>query len=158
MKAVILAANRNEPSIGAGPACLLEVDHKTVLEHQLESLVEAGIDEVAIVIGRDQEEIVRHVDSRNCPDGYVGPVVEFIRCAEPNRDDGYLLGLAREWIGDDPFIFLEAGTAFQTETIEAAEPVPANQSPDSGLPFAPPEIVRFALQMFFVLFVFASTS
>jgi len=111
MKAVILAANRNEPSIGAGPAYLREVDHKTVLEHQLESLVEAGIDEVAIVIGRDQEEIVRHVDSRNCPDGYVGPGIEFIQCAELNREDGYLLELARQWIGDDPFICLEAGTA-----------------------------------------------
>jgi hypothetical protein len=111
MKAVILAAGRNEHSMGAGSACLREVDHKTVLEHQLESLVEAGIDEVAIVIGSDQDEIVRHVDSRNCPDGYVGPGVEFIQCAEPDREDSYLLGLAREWIGDDPFICLEAGTA-----------------------------------------------
>ena len=155
MKAVILAAGRHEHSIGAGPACLREVDHKTVLERQLESLVEAGIDEVAIVIGRDQEEIIRHVDSRNCPDGYVGPGVEFIQCAEPDRDDGYLLGLARAWIGDDHFICLDAGTAFQTAPIEAAGPVPAGQSPDWGLPFAPPEIVRFALQMFFVMFVFA---
>jgi hypothetical protein len=63
------------------------------------------------VIGCDQEEIVRHVDSRKCPDGYVGPGVEFIRCAEPDREDGYLLGLAHEWIGDDPFICLEARTA-----------------------------------------------
>ena len=61
MKAVILAAGqgtRIRSVHGEHPKCLIEVDDTTILDHQLEALSMLGINEVAIVVGYEKEQIV----------------------------------------------------------------------------------------------------
>ena len=67
MKAVILAAGqgtRIRSVHGEHPKCLIQVDEATILDHQLEALSMAGINEVAIVVGYEKEQIVAHVRSK----------------------------------------------------------------------------------------------
>ncbi len=67
MKAVILAAGqgtRIRSVHGEHPKCLIEVDDTTILDHQLEALSMAGINEVAIVVGYEKEQIIAHVRSK----------------------------------------------------------------------------------------------
>jgi choline kinase len=57
MKAVILAAGqgtRIRSVHGEHPKCLIEVDGSTILDHQLEAILMAGINEVAIVVGYEK--------------------------------------------------------------------------------------------------------
>ncbi len=67
MKAVILAAGqgtRIRSVHGEHPKCLIEVDNTTILDHQLDALSMVGINDVAIVIGYEKEQIINHVMSR----------------------------------------------------------------------------------------------
>src|SRR5437868_12795802 len=67
MRAVILAAGqgtRIRSVHGEHPKCLIEVDNTTILDHQLEALSVAGINDVAIVVGYEKEQIINHVMSR----------------------------------------------------------------------------------------------
>jgi L-glutamine-phosphate cytidylyltransferase len=67
MNAIILAAGqgtRIRSVHSERPKCLIEVDHTTILDHQLEALSMAGIDEVAIVVGYEKEQIIEHLKSR----------------------------------------------------------------------------------------------
>jgi choline kinase len=60
MKAVILAAGlckRIRQVAGGRPKCLLQVGGQTILDYQLESLFEAGVNSVAIVVGYGKEYI-----------------------------------------------------------------------------------------------------
>jgi len=71
MKAVILAAgqgNRIRSVHGEHPKCLIEVDNATILDHQLKTLSMAGINDVAIVVGYEKEQIINHVMSRKLSD------------------------------------------------------------------------------------------
>ena len=67
MKAVILAAGqgtRIRSVHGEHPKCLIEVDDTTILDRQLDALSMAGINEVAIVVGYEKEQIIAHVKSK----------------------------------------------------------------------------------------------
>ena len=64
MKEVILAAGtgtRIRSVHGEHPKCLIEVDNSTILDHQLNALSMAGIDDVVIVVGYEKEQIIEHV-------------------------------------------------------------------------------------------------
>jgi len=67
MKAVILAAGRGtriRSVHGKRPKCLIEVDNSAILDHQLDALSIVGINEVAIVVGYEKEQIIAHVNAR----------------------------------------------------------------------------------------------
>lgn len=60
MKALILAAGRGtrlKHLTDKSPKCLLSINGKTILDHQLEALQQAGIKEVTIVIGHGGHQI-----------------------------------------------------------------------------------------------------
>jgi NDP-sugar pyrophosphorylase family protein len=68
MKAVILAAGqgtRIRAVHGERPKCLIKVDDETILDHQIDGLSKAGIDEIAIVVGYEKQQIIRHVRRRS---------------------------------------------------------------------------------------------
>ena len=44
--------------------CLIKVDETTILDHQLEALSIAGINEVTIVVGYEKEQIFAHARSK----------------------------------------------------------------------------------------------
>lgn len=120
MKAVILAAGqgtRIRSVHGERPKCLIEVDESTILDHQLEALLMAGIDEVAIVVGYEKEQIINHVKHGN-PYGQAIHFIENPAFAITNNI--YSLWLATEWLGGDSFVCLNADVIFDPGILSAA--------------------------------------
>jgi choline kinase len=121
MKAVILAAGqgtRIRSVHGEHPKCLIEVDNTTILDHQLEALSMAGINDVAIVVGYEKEQIVNHVMGRK-----LGPIqrIHFIENpAFAITNNIYSLWLALDWLRGDSFIALNADVIFNPEILDVA--------------------------------------
>lgn len=122
MKAVILAAGqgtRIRAVHGERPKCLIEVDEKTILDHQIEGLSAAGIDKIAIVVGYEKEQIIRHVHRRFGPRR--AAKIEFIENpAFAITNNIYSLWLAREWIGGDGFVCLNADVICDRQILSSA--------------------------------------
>src|SRR5579863_9905810 len=104
MKAVILAAGqgtRIRSVHGERPKCLIGVDNTTILDHQLDALSMVGINDVAIVVGYEKEQIVAHVNARQ-------PLTQKIHFIENPAfaitNNIYSLRLALEWVRGDSFI------------------------------------------------------
>ena len=121
MKAVILAAGqgtRIRSVHGERPKCLIEVDNSTILDHQLDALSMAGINDVAIVVGYEQEQIINHVMTRKLNHF---PRIHFIENpAFAITNNIYSLWLALEWLRDDNFIVLNADVIFDADILEIA--------------------------------------
>ena len=113
MKAVILAAGRGTRIQGltqGSPKCLLPFGDKTILDFQLDGLLQAGISEVAIVVGHAEREIVDHVARHHLGKQ---PWITFISNAEFARTNNiYSLSLAKEWVGGNAFFCLNADVLF----------------------------------------------
>ena len=121
MKAVILAAGqgtRIRSVHGEHPKCLIEVDNTTILDHQLKALSVAGIDDVAIVVGYEKEQILEHVKSRKS--NARQRIHFFENPAFAITNNIYSLWLALEWLQGDSFIVLNADVIFDTEILSAA--------------------------------------
>jgi choline kinase len=121
MKAVILAAGqgtRIRSVHGERPKCLIEVDSTTILDHQLDALSMAGIDDVAIVVGYEKEQIIEHVKTRkaNAPQR----IHFFENPAFAITNNIYSLWLALEWLRGDSFVVLNADVIFDPEILSVA--------------------------------------
>lgn len=118
MKAVILAAGRGTRirSIhGERPKCLIEVDDRTILDHQLEDLSKAGISDIAIVVGYEKNQIIAHIKAR-VP--RLAARLQFIENpAFAVTNNIYSLWLAREWVGRDAFLCSNADVAFHSDIL-----------------------------------------
>jgi len=67
MKALILAAGRGtriRSVHGEKPKCLISCEEETILDHQINGLLAAGIREIGIVVGYESEQILSHVCAR----------------------------------------------------------------------------------------------
>lgn len=121
MKAVILAAGqgtRIRSVHGEHPKCLIEVDDTTILDRQLDALSMAGINEVAIVVGYEKEQIIAHVKSNH---GEHKQKIHFIENpAFAITNNIYSLWLATEWLRGDSFIVLNADVVFDPEILNHA--------------------------------------
>jgi len=121
MKAVILAAGqgtRIRSVHGERPKCLIEVDNTTILDHQLEALSKAGINNVAIVVGYEKEQIINHVRSRKPSSLQRIHFIENPAFAITNNV--YSLWLALEWVRGDSFIVLNADVIFDADVLNIA--------------------------------------
>jgi len=119
MKAVILAAGqgtRIRSVHGEHPKCLIEVDNATILDHQLEALYNAGITDVAMVVGYEKEQIMNHLRSRQLSQGQRVHFIENPAFAITNNI--YSLWLALEWVRGDSFIVLNADVIFDADVLE----------------------------------------
>jgi choline kinase len=120
MKAVILAAGRGtriRSVHGEHPKCLIEVDNSTILDHQLDALAMVGINEVAIVVGYEEEQIIAHVNARRL----LTQRIHFIE--NPGfaiTNNIYSLWLALDWLRHDSFIVLNADVIFDPEILHLA--------------------------------------
>jgi L-glutamine-phosphate cytidylyltransferase len=121
MKAVILAAGqgtRIRAVHGERPKCLIEVEDRTILDHQLEGLLGVGVNEIAIVVGYEKQQIIRHVHRRF---GRCGPKIDFIENpAFAITNNIYSLWLARDWVGQDGFVCLNADVICGHQILGAA--------------------------------------
>lgn len=126
MKAVILAAGqgtRIRSVHGERPKCLIEVDESTILDHQLEALYLAGINDVAIVVGYEKEQIKTHVNRGNRGSRQRIQFLENPAFAISNNI--YSLWLATEWLRGDSFVCLNADVVFDPEILRSAVRSPA---------------------------------
>jgi len=122
MRAVILAAGqgtRIRAVHGESPKCLINVDGETILDHQIDGLLRAGIDKIAIVVGYEKRQIIRHVHAR------IGrrptPKIEFIENpAFAITNNIYSLWLAKDWIGGDGFVCLNADVILDAQILMSA--------------------------------------
>lgn len=121
MKAVILAAGqgtRIRAVHGERPKCLIQVEDKTILDHQIEGLLGAGIDEIAIVVGYEKHQIIRHVRRRFA---HLSVKINFIENpAFAITNNIYSLWLARDWIGADGFACLNADVICDADILKSA--------------------------------------
>ena len=120
MKAVILAAGRGtriRSVHGKRLKCLIEVDNSAILDHQLDALSIVGINEVAIVVGYEKEQIIAHVNARRL----LTQRIHFID--NPGfaiTNNIYSLWLALDWLRGDSFIVLNADVIFNPEILGRA--------------------------------------
>ena len=121
MKAVILAAGqgtRIRAVHGERPKCLIKVDHKTILDHQIDGLLRAGIDQIAIVVGYEKQQIIRHVHGRI---GSRTSMITFIENpAFAITNNIYSLWLSRDWIGGGGFVCLNADVILDAQILPPA--------------------------------------
>ena len=121
MKAVILAAGqgtRIHSVHGERPKCLIEVDNSMILDHQLDALSIAGINDVAIVVGYEKEQIINHVTNRKPSKAQRIHFIENPAFVITNNI--YSLWLALEWLRDDGFIVLNADVIFDADVLDSA--------------------------------------
>jgi choline kinase len=120
MKAVILAAGqgtRIRSVHGEHPKCLIEVDNTTILDHQLDALTMVGINDVAIVVGYEKEQIIARVNTRKLPTQRI-QFIENLTFAITNNI--YSLWLALDWLRGDSFVVLNADVIFDPEILDLA--------------------------------------
>ncbi len=109
MKAVILAAGRGtriDTVTHGTPKCLIDFDGRAILDYQVEGLWAAGISGIGIVVGHNAHRIVEHI-GRTCGDHL--DCFHFIHNpAFATTNNIYSLWTARDWIGSDDFLCLNA--------------------------------------------------
>ena len=117
MKAVILAAGvsrRLYPLTYDIPKCLIKVGEKPIINHQLDSLKNSGIDEIIIVVGYHREILIDHINTN-----YQSLNVNFVlnqHYFETNT--AYSLQLCDALINNDQFILLNADVLYPYEVLE----------------------------------------
>ncbi len=118
MKAVILAAglsSRIRSVTNGSPKCLLRFGDRTILDFQIESLFDAGIESLAIVTGYGQEHIVEHVGRQHPEKRDSIRLILNPKFATTNNI--YSLWLAREWVRGSSFVCLNADVLFHPEIL-----------------------------------------
>jgi L-glutamine-phosphate cytidylyltransferase len=113
MKAVLSAAGqgtRIRSVCGERPKCLIIAGDQTILEHQLEALSKAGVNEVAIVVGYEKDQITNHVNARTLGPNQRMHFIENNHFATTNNICS--LWLALDWLRGDSFVVLNADVIF----------------------------------------------
>lgn len=121
---VVIGAAGTGSRLGVGiPKCLVSVDGRSIIDHQLDLL--AGLPDIRIVIGYREEQVVRHVISRR-------PDAIFVRNPAYSRTTTlHSTVLAVRHLGDHPFLALDGDlllepasfTAFLARCEEAGPPL-----------------------------------
>ena len=101
-KAVVLAAGRGKRMgeiTTETPKTMLEVRGRPMLEHVLNGLADVGIESFFLVVGYRREMIEQHFRNWRLP-------IEF-RVQDPVDGTGSATRLAREFVGDEPFLLTD---------------------------------------------------
>ncbi len=111
MQALILAAGRGS-RLGRftadTPKCLLPIGGRPLIEHQLDALSEAGVDQVALVVGYRADQVRRQV----------GPRVGYLRNPRWSSTNSlYSFWLARDWV-QGPLLVLNSDILFQRSILD----------------------------------------
>jgi bifunctional UDP-N-acetylglucosamine pyrophosphorylase/glucosamine-1-phosphate N-acetyltransferase len=109
MQAIVLAAGRGErlrPLTETRPKVMLPVANKPIIAHVVEKLREAGIDEIALVVGYEKETIKR----------YFKDSVSY--CYQKSAiGTGNAVYVARNFVSDDRFLVIN-GDLFFTSSLK----------------------------------------
>ncbi|MFB6084987.1 MAG: sugar phosphate nucleotidyltransferase [Halorientalis sp.] len=137
MKAVVLAAGegrRLEPLTNRRPKPMLPVANRPILEHVVEAIAAAGIDEVVLVVGYKRDRIQTHF--RNGEDFDVD--VEYA-IQDHQLGTGHAIATAESHV-DGPFLVLNGDRLIDEHVVEAV----AEALTDSGGPVVSVTRVREA--------------
>ena len=121
MKAVILAAGqgtRIRDVHGERPKCLIGTGSNTILDHQIESLVKAGVRKIAVVVGYQKHQILDHLRFRRRALTYSLECIENPVFHQTNNI--YSLWMARQWIDGSSFVCLNADVIFHAGILGSA--------------------------------------
>lgn len=118
MKAIILAAgiaSRLRPLTDHTPKCLLKIGEKCLLERTINGLLTNNIQEVVIVTGYLQEQIIEFIHTH-----YPTLNVEFIYNEKyASTNNIYSLWLAGKSIGEEEILLLDSDIIFDPALISA---------------------------------------
>ncbi|WP_424890438.1 glucose-1-phosphate thymidylyltransferase [Streptomyces sp. XH2] len=130
MKALVLAGgtgSRLRPLTHTGAKQLVPVANKPILFYGIESLVEAGITDIGVIVGETEEEIHAALG-----DGArFGAAITYIRQQQP-LGLAHAVLVAREFLGDDDFV-MYLGDNFLVGGISALVARFAEERPDAGI-------------------------
>jgi dTDP-glucose pyrophosphorylase len=137
---IVLAAGRGtrlQPLSRAYPKPLLPVCNKPIMQHQIEAMRDAGIEEIAIVIGPGGAPIVEHFGGGN----ELGVRISYIEDPEPA---GIAASLARAepWVRGPAAVFLGDIFLALTDLAPALEPVAAGAAASVIVRHDRPEAIR----------------
>ena len=122
MKAIILAAGmgtRLLPITLSVPKCLVPVNSKPILEHQLDALLKAGVRDTILVVGYLSELIFDKYGTR-----YGGMNIHYVRNQIYDRTNNlYSLWLARLHL-DNQVLLLEGDLVFEAELLHRLAQTP----------------------------------
>lgn len=150
--AVIPAAGRGTrmwPATAVIPKVLLPILNRPVIEMVIDEALEAGIERVIIVIGTGCELVRAHFAALGAP--YAGHIEYVLQPQQ--RGLGDALYVARDAVGDEPFVLLFGDTAFlgesptqklcadfekHGEALIGVQPIPVSLSSKRGMIDAEP--------------------
>jgi choline kinase len=118
MKAVILAAGASRrllPLTSNLPKCLISIGDKSILEHQLDAVANAGISRAVIVVGYLKEKIIDYIGHsyRNIS------TITYIENSEYETTNTlYSLYLARAEFREDDFIYFNADVLLHEQIVK----------------------------------------
>ncbi len=129
MRAVILAAGhgtRLRPHTHTGPKHMLPVANKPVIEYLVEKLADAGITEVAIIVGYMEDFIKEyfHDGSR------WGLSITYIE-QEKRLGLAHAISLAKDFVGKEPFLILLGDNLFHMPLSKIIDIHKASKAPCS---------------------------
>ena len=113
MKAVILAAGKGTrlaPLTNEIPKVMVLVAGKPYLQHVIERLLEAGFDELCLIVGYKKEKIVSFVEEK-------GYNVTFVEQKE-QKGTGHAIGLAKEFVGEANFLVYYADNLISVSDLK----------------------------------------
>lgn len=116
MKALILAAGlgtRLAPLTDSIPKCLVPVNGKPILFKQIDNLTSNGISEITIVSGYKAEILAKEVRAY-CPHARIIENTDYM-----NNNNMYSAYMAREAMGGDGFLMMNADVFFDPQVISS---------------------------------------
>ena len=112
MHAILLAAGRGRRLESDKPKCLLEIEGKTLLDRHLAAMKEAGVTELSLVVGYEQDQIRAHV-AKSAP----ALPVTFVENARFVRGSIVSLGCAIERIYETGGLFMDADVLYPASLL-----------------------------------------
>ncbi len=117
MKAVILAAgvaSRLKPLTENTPKCLLKIGEKNILERTIDNLIQNNIDDIIIVTGFLQEQIVGFIDTN-----YPELKVEYLYNEKYDSTNNiYSLWMTKDLVLNNDILLMDSDILFDHKIIE----------------------------------------
>jgi glucose-1-phosphate thymidylyltransferase len=125
MKAIILCAGRGtrlRPLTFSNAKHLIPIANKPVMFYGLESIIEAGITEVGVIVSENRSEFVRVLGDGERWGIHISYIVQ-----EEPKGLAHAASVARDFCGDEPFLMYLGDNIFQTGMKEAVKLYMAHQ-------------------------------
>ncbi|MUV59461.1 sugar phosphate nucleotidyltransferase [Halobacterium sp. CBA1126] len=115
MQAVVLAAGKGErlwPLTENRPKPMIPVANRPLLEHIVDALVDAGVDEIILVVGSNRERVQRHFENGDAWNVDIDYVVQ-----DPQLGTGHALLQAERQVGES-FVALNGDRIIDASLVE----------------------------------------